>query len=241
VEWIRLPDVQEYEQWFTTGAVKLMTVAPELPGALELIRRGVRRGVRFSVGHSAASYGEVVNAVGHGLDQSTHTFNGMRGIHHREPGVVGAVLADERIYAEMIADGVHLHPAVVKMLAHVKGIQKTILVTDAIRATGLTDGEYDLGGQTVIVDQGVARTGKGSLAGSTLTLDAAVRNTIRFTGLSLQEAVAMATATPATALGLYGLKGVLQPGADADLALLDSQLNVRATLVRGEIVYDARR
>jgi N-acetylglucosamine-6-phosphate deacetylase len=240
LDWLRLPEPQEYEQWFEMGGVRLVALAPELPGAIELIDRGARNEVRFSVGHSAASYDQVVCAADHGLDHATHTFNGMTGLHHREPGTAGAVLADERIYAEIIVDGVHLHPAVVKLVVRAKGIGRTILVSDAIRACGLDDGDYDLGGQIVQVRSGIARTGSGSLAGSTLTLDVALRNVMRFAGVSINEALVMATATPAEALGLLPCKGIIQPGADADLALVDPDLRVWATMVNGVLVYDAR-
>jgi len=240
LEWLRSPDQQEYGKWFETGSIRLVALAPELPGAIEMIEHGVRQGIRFSVGHSSASYEQVEQAADHGLSQATHTFNGMTGLHHREPGAAGAVLTDERIYAEIIADGIHLHPAVVKLVVRAKGIGRTILVTDAIRAAGLKDGEYDLGGQIVHVQDGIARTSRGSLAGSTLALDAALRNVMRFAGLTIQDALKMATTTPAQALGLSSRKGIIQPGADADLALVDPNFNVRATIINGALVYDAR-
>jgi len=239
-EWLRSPDPQEYEKWFETGSIRLVALAPELPGAIEMIERGARQGIRFSVGHSSASYEQVEQAADHGLSQATHTFNGMTGLHHREPGAAGAVLTDERIYAEIIADGIHLHPAVVKLVVRAKGTGRTILVTDAIRAAGLKDGEYDLGGQIVQVRDGIARTSRGSLAGSTLALDAALRNVMRFAGLTIHDALKMATTTPAEALGLSSRKGIIRPGADADLALVDPDLNVQATIVNGALVYDAR-
>lgn len=239
-EWLRSPDLQEYEKWFNTGAIRLVALAPELPGAIEMIERGAHQDIRFSVGHSSASYEQVERAADHGLSQATHTFNGMTGLHHREPGAAGAVLTDERIYAEIIADGIHLHPAVVKLVVRAKGTGRTILVTDAIRAAGLRDGEYDLGGQIVNVRDGIARTSRGSLAGSTLAMDAALRNVMRFAGLTIQDALKMATTTPAEALGLSSRKGTIQPGADADLALIDPNINVLATIVNGALVYDAR-
>jgi N-acetylglucosamine-6-phosphate deacetylase len=239
-EWLRSPDPQEYEKWFETGSIRLVALAPELPGAIEMIERGARQGVRFSVGHSSASYEQVEQAADHGLSQATHTFNGMTGLHHREPGAAGAVLTDDRIYAEIIADGIHLHPAVVKLVVRAKGTGRTILVTDAIRAAGLEDGDYDLGGQIVQVRDGIARTSRGSLAGSTLTLDTALRNVMRFAGLTIQDALKMATTTPAQALGLSSSKGIIQPGADADLALVDPNFAVQATIVNGALIYDAR-
>lgn len=237
LEHLRDPDPEEYRAWLTADCVRPITVAPELDGALPFIEQGVRRGVEFAVGHSGASYEQVVAAADCGLRQATHTFNGMLGLHHRTPGTLGAVLTDDRIYAQVIVDGVHVHPAVVKLLVRAKGVSRTILITDAMRAAGLEDGEYDLGGQTITVREGIARTSTGSLAGSTLTLDAGLRNVINYAGLSLEEALPMATSVPADAMGLAGRKGVLAPGADADVILLDAGLNVRLTMVAGQVVY----
>jgi len=214
-----------------------VTVAPELEGVPDLIAAGVRQGVEFAAGHSGADYGCVVAAADQGLRQATHAFNGMLGLHHREPGTLGAVLTDDRIYAQIIVDGVHVHPAMVKLLVRAKGVQRTILVTDAMRAAGLPDGRYALGSQTVIVQDGIARLDAGNLAGSTLVMDAAVRNVMQCAGVSLAEAVAMATAVPAEAMGLAGRKGTLAVGADADVCLLDADLQVVMTLVGGRVVY----
>jgi len=236
-DWLRNPDPAEYRPWFESGFVRLVTLAPELPGALELIRAAVRAGVRTSAGHTEASFEQMRRAAGAGLTQATHTFNGMTGLHHREPGTVGAVLTDDRIYAEVIADGVHLHPAVLGLVFRVKGPERALLVTDAMRATGMEDGEYELGGQMMTVRGGVARTPTGGLAGSTLTMAQALKNAVRFggveAGLTLNQALAMATSTPAEALGLGGRKGCLCPGADADIILLDADLNLQLALVGG--------
>ncbi len=239
VEQLRDADAAEYSAWFTSGVVRLMTIAPERRGALTCIEQGVAQGIEFAIGHSGATYEQVLEAVERGLRQSTHTFNGMLGLHHREPGTVGAVLTDDRIYAQVIADGVHLHPAVVKLLVRAKGVGRTILITDAIRATGLPDGEYNLLGFKVTVRNGIPRNEAGSLAGSTLTMDVGVRNLMAFAGLSLNEALATATSTPAEALGWAGRKGVLAIGADADVILLDADLNVRLTMVAGRVVYQS--
>jgi N-acetylglucosamine-6-phosphate deacetylase len=235
--WLRAPDPLEYAAWFDSGVVRWITLAPELPGAVELIASGVRRGVRLSAGHTEATYEQLRQAADRGVRHATHTFNGMRGLHHRQPGAVGAVLTDDRLYAELIADGVHVHPAVVDLVVRAKGIQRVTLVTDAMRATGLSDGAYDLGGQTIDVRDGVARTAAGALAGSTLTLNRAVRNAQRFAGLSPNAALAMATRVPAEAVGLGGRKGVLRPGADADLVLVDDDWDVHAALVGGVLVF----
>lgn len=235
-EHLRAPNPGEYATWLATGLIRLITIALELEGALSMIEQGVEQGIEFAVGHSGAGYDLVLEAADCGLRQATHTFDGMRGLHHRSPGTVGAVLTDDRIYAQVIADGVHLHPAVIKLVVRSKGVGRTILVTDAIRAAGLQDGEYNLGGHKITVRQGIARTATGSLAGSTLTLDTALRNVIRYTGLSLGEALPMVTSVPAEAIGLAGRKGVLAPGADADVTLLDSDLNVRLVIVAGQVV-----
>ncbi|HVO72253.1 MAG TPA: N-acetylglucosamine-6-phosphate deacetylase [Aggregatilineaceae bacterium] len=234
---IRSPHPAEYERWFQSGHIRLITVAPELEGAQPFIAAGVEREIEFAIGHSGASYEQVVEAADWGARQATHTFNGMLGLHHRTPGTLGGVLTNDRICCQVIVDGIHVHPAMVKLLIRAKGVRRTILITDAIRAAGLHDGTYDLGGQAVTVKDGVARIASGSLAGSTLTLDTAVRNAMQYAGLSLQEALLMVTAVPAQALHLGWQKGVLAPGADADVVLLDSDLNVAMTLVGGRVVY----
>ena len=237
-EFLRQPDPGEYDSWLDSSVVRLVTVAPEIPGVFSLIDRGVAKGIRFSAGHCQANYEQMMQAVDRGLNQATHTFNAMLGLHHREPGTAGAVLADERIYAQVIVDGVHVHPAIVRVLVQAKGINRTILITDAIRAAGLADGDYDLGGHIVHVAEGIARTSSGSLAGSTLTLDKAVRNVMQFAGVSLNQALAMASRVPAEAMRWSGRKGVLEPGADADVILFDASLNIRASIVAGNLVYD---
>jgi N-acetylglucosamine-6-phosphate deacetylase len=235
--YIRSPQPAEYERWFQSGHIRLITVAPELDGAQPFIAAGVEQGIEFAIGHRGASYEQVVEAADWGVRQATHTFNGMLGVHHRTPGTLGGVLTDERIYCQVIVDGIHVHPAMVKLLIRAKGVRRTILITDAIRAAGLHDGTYDLGGQPVTVQNGVARIDNGSLAGSTLTLDTALRNAMQYAGLSLQEALLMVTTVPAQALHLGWQKGVLAPDADADVVLLDFDLNVVMTLVGGRAVY----
>jgi N-acetylglucosamine-6-phosphate deacetylase len=237
-EFIRPPDPEEYQHWFESDRLRMITLAPEIDGATDLIEQGLQRGIEFALGHTGSDYDQVMNAANHGVRQATHTFNGMVGLHHRRPGTAGAVLTDDRIYAQVIADGIHLHPAVVDLLLRCKGVQKTILITDAIRATGLEDGVYELGGHEITVQGGIARTKGGSLAGSTLTMDQALRNCMNFSGLRLQDVLQAATSVPARAMNWYGRKGVLAPGADADVVILDQDLNVRMTISRGRIVYE---
>lgn len=236
---IRNPNLNEFESWLSSGSVRMVTVAPELPGALQIIDRGVRDGIQFAVGHSMASHDQLILAIGRGLHHATHTFNAMQAMNHRDPGVVGGVLTDDRIWAQLICDGVHVHPAVVKLLFRVKGVKRTILITDAIGAAGLSDGNYSQLGQSIIVTNGIAKTAEGRLAGSTLTLDKALRNMMSYCDLSLVQALPMVTSVPADALGIAARKGSLHPGSDADVVLLDSNLNVRLTIVAGQIVYQA--
>lgn len=235
---IRKADPDEYKAWVDHDLVKLMTVAPEMDGVLDLIEAGQRNGLEFAVGHSGATYEVMQEAANRGLRQATHTFNGMLGLHHRRPGTVGSVLVDDRIYAQVIADGVHLHPAIIQLIVKAKGIHKTILISDSIRAAGLADGEYDLGGQSVRVEQSIARISSGSLAGSTLTLDAAIRNIMDFTSLSFMEVLPMATSVPAEAMGWKDQVGVLRAGARADVVCFDADIVPRFVFVAGELIYD---
>jgi N-acetylglucosamine-6-phosphate deacetylase len=232
----RPPQPAEYAAWMQTGVVRLMTVAPELDGALPMIEELAAQGVEFAAGHTNATFDEVGRSAGCGLRQVTHTFNGMRPLHHREPGILGAALTDDRLYAQIIADGVHNHPAMVKLLFRAKGVRRTLLITDAMSATGLPDGDYRLGAQAVTVQDGIARIPAGNLAGSTLTLDRAVRNAMAWTKLSLAEVLPAATATPAEAMRLSA-KGRLAPGMDADIVLLDAQYTVSLTMVAGRVIY----
>lgn len=237
-EQLRRAQKAEYHPWITHDMVKLFTVAPEIEGVMDLISEGQDHGVEFAVGHSGASYEVMQDAVDRGLRQATHTFNGMLGLHHRRPGTVGSVLTEERIYAQVIADGVHLHPAIVKLIIKAKGVERTILISDSIRATGLKDGEYTLGEQAIYVNEGIARISSGSLAGSTLTMDTAVRNTMKFTSLSFQEVLPMATSVPSKAMGLDDQIGILKPGARADIVCFDAMLNIRKVFIGGELVVE---
>lgn len=234
---LRSANADEYKTWFESGQVRLITVAPEVEGVLDLISAGSNIGVEFAVGHTSASYEQVEMAVERGLRQATHTFNGMPALNHRSPGALGAILSDDRIWAQIIVDGVHVHPAVVKLLIKAKGIDHTVTVTDAIRATGMPDGDYALGDQMVHVKAGVARTDAGGLAGSTLTMDQALRNVMKFANLSLTEALPMLTRVPAASIRMENQKGSLARGFDADIVLLDQSCEVRMTIVGGEVVY----
>jgi N-acetylglucosamine-6-phosphate deacetylase len=216
------------------GSVRMMTLAPELPGALELVSSLVAGGAVASVGHSDARYADVAAAARAGARSATHTFNAMRPLHHREPGVLGAVLDLAEINCELICDGVHVDPAALRLVLRSKGLTGVRLVTDAMQAAGMPDGSYRLGGAAVEVRDGRAViTGGGSIAGSTLTMDAAVRNAVGFLHVSVEVAVAFASRNPARVLGLHESKGAIAPGFDADLVVLDEELGCHATMVAG--------
>lgn len=230
------PNEAWVDEWTAAypGLIKLLTLAPETPGADGLIRRLKAEGIVAAAGHTDAGYDRLLAAVDEGLSHAVHTFNAMTGLHHREPGVVGAVLTDSRIAAEVIADGVHVHPAAVKLLTQTKTDGNLMLVTDAISAAGLGDGAYSLGGLDVTVKDNVARLTHGnSLAGSTLTMIDAFRFMVRRIGLSVPEASRLASANAAARFGLDGRCGAIRPGAAADLVLLSPELELIAVLRDG--------
>ena len=220
------------------NAVRKMTIAPEMDPGLEVIREALRMGVQISMGHSDATVEQAKAAADAGVNQATHTFNAMRNFHQREPGILGLVLTDNRIFAELIADGVHVHPVAVRLLWRMKGSDRTILITDGLSAVDMPDGEYPLGDKTVVVKDGACRDSEGSLAGSTLTLERAVRNLVNWLDIPQFEALAAASATPARSMKLDQTKGIIHPGADADLVFLDQNMNVKKTMVAGRIVYN---
>jgi N-acetylglucosamine-6-phosphate deacetylase len=215
------------------GWIKVMTVAPELPGACELIAAAAQRGVCVSLGHSDANYQAARAGIAAGARHATHTFNAMRPLGHRDPGIVAAVLNNSEVFAEIIADGVHVAPEMVALFLRAKGRDRAVLVTDAISATGMGDGKYRLGTLEVEVQGNTCRSVEGRLAGSVLTLDGGVRNAMAFAGWELQDAVRLATANPARALGGEIPRGVLRPGARADIAVLTPSGQVMQTIVRG--------
>lgn len=240
-EYARLPDIAELEDLIELSGnrVRLVSIAPELPGALRVIERLTSRGITVSVGHSNATFADVMKAVNCGLDHATHTFNGMKGFCHREPGTVGAVLALQQIKAEVIADMIHVDPIAIRVLVAAKGVDRVILISDAIRAVGMPDGEYDLGGLAVTVTDGEARLQDGTLAGTTLTIIEAIRNMVDRVGVCIEEALQMATINPARSIGCDDRKGSLVVGKDADVTVLSRDLRVQKTIVMGKVVYDA--
>jgi N-acetylglucosamine-6-phosphate deacetylase len=241
---LRSPDGRGFRELVAgfESSVRIVTLAPELPGAAGLLEAVLDVGAVAAIGHSDATYEQACAAIEQGVRHVTHLGNAMSGLHHRAPGVFGAALFDGRVTLELIADGLHVHPDVVRFLVEdlsARGqLGRLSLVTDAIRAAGSADGGFTLGSLAGTAHGGVARLADGTLAGSTLTLDEALRNAVRFSGLSIPHATQLVTRNPADVLGETHL-GRLHPGAVADVVLLGSDLSVRMTIRSGEVVFDS--
>lgn len=233
---ISIEEFLEFNQ-ASGNLIRLVTIAPEMSGAIGLIKYLYKQGIIASVGHTNATYVQTQAGIQAGLSHVTHTFNAMRELHHREPGVVGAALTSPELTVEVIADGIHIHPIVLKILTKIKEGEKVVLITDAMRAAGLKEGTYDLGGQEVIVNKGQARLKDGTLAGSVLTMDKAVKNMVNKIGIQLPKAIQMASYNPAKSIGIDDKKGSLEPGKDADIVILNKNLETELTIVAGKIVY----
>lgn len=218
------------------GRLKMVSLAPELEGAEELIDYLGERGVKSALGHSMAKYKETKRAIDQGATIATHLYNGMRAFDHREPGIVGACLLDERVYCELICDRKHLHDGAIALAYRLKGPERLIVVSDAMMAAGLVDGDYSLGGQKVQVGKGEARLLDGNLAGSVLGLDRAIYNLVNYLDIDLVDAVRMASLTPAEALGIDKMKGSIELGKDADLVLIDRDINIYNIILRGNLI-----
>jgi N-acetylglucosamine-6-phosphate deacetylase len=217
------------------GHIRLMTIAPELPGADEVIARAVELGVKVSLGHSNAGIEDSRRGVRLGATSATHTFNAMRRFDHRDPGILGVVLNSDELFAEIISDGLHVHPEVVRMFWKTKGVERAILVTDAMSATGMPDGNYKLGELEVRVKNGKCIIGEDTLAGSTLTLDRGVRNFAEFAGIDIATAAWLASRNPARMIGLDSQVGALEVGRSADITVLSPKGEVMETLLRGQV------
>jgi N-acetylglucosamine-6-phosphate deacetylase len=234
--YLRSPSAGDIAGWSPETGVRLVTLAPELPWGTDAIATLAARGVVVSAGHSMATYETAIAGFNAGARYATHLFNAMSPLHHREPGIAAAALADPRVTAGLIPDGLHVHPALVSLIWRILGPERLNLVTDAMSAMGMPPGEYALGDFRVYVDGTSARLDDGTLAGCTLPLDAILRAFISFTGASLPAALATVTTTPARLLGL-GTIGGIAPGMQADLVLMRPDVQIIETFVSGKSVY----
>ncbi|MED3622978.1 N-acetylglucosamine-6-phosphate deacetylase [Neobacillus thermocopriae] len=233
------PNVSFLKEWLALSnhSIKLVTLAPEQPNGLEMVRYLKENGIIASIGHSDATYEQVVEAIEAGANHVTHLFNQMKGLHHREPGVVGAAFLHDELKAEIIADGVHVRPEMVKLAYQQKQREGLILITDSMRAKCLKNGTYDLGGQEVTVKDGKAVLEDGTLAGSILKLGQAFKNILNYTGCSIEDAIQMASVNPAKQLNIYDRKGSIAKGKDADIVILDHNREIFMTICRGEVAF----
>src|SRR6266705_2759451 len=237
--WLHMPDESETEQLLTLtdGHLRLLTLAPELPGASAMIRRLVGAGITVSMGHTNATYEQSLEAIKLGVTHVTHCFNAMRPLLHRAPGPLAAIAQTEQVRGELIADGVHVHPAAMNALVKLLGPERTIVITDALAAAGVHEATFDFAGQPAKVIRGAARLYDGTITGSVLTMDQALRNLLQMTEVSLQQAVGMLTLNPAQAAQVSDRKGRLQAGYDADLLIFDSSLALQATICWGKVAF----
>src|SRR5438876_6575180 len=233
-EWLQPPSAELLQRFLqaASGNARIITIAPELMGAMPCIDAARSLGMVVSIGHTDATYEQARAAIAHGAHHATHAYNAMRPFSHRDPGVIGAVLTSTEVNAELIADGIHVDEIAMKVLLQAKGPEHVVLISDGTPATGMPDGKYKLGGIDVTVVNGVCRDAEGKLAGSTLTLDRALRNIVAL-GIPFAYAVRMLTLNPATILGIEFKKGALRTGADADILLLNEALQVTRVWTRG--------
>ncbi|MEV6151302.1 N-acetylglucosamine-6-phosphate deacetylase [Nonomuraea sp. NPDC052129] len=238
---LREPSPREFGELLKAGRghVRMLTIAPELPGALETIRMAAAEGVLAALGHSDATYEQTLAGIEAGATVATHLYNALPPLGHRAPGPIAALLEDERVTIELINDGVHVHPAMLRLAYEVAGPARTALITDAMAAAGMGDGTYVLGSMDVIVTDGVARLAEGdSIAGSTLTMDVAFRRAVQEVGLTLSEAVQLTSLTPARVLGVADRAGSIAVGKAADLVVLSDELEVAGVMKRGAWVVE---
>jgi N-acetylglucosamine-6-phosphate deacetylase len=243
IDYLWEPDVTMFTELNSAsrGYMKLMTISPELPGNIDVIRAAASQGVVPSIGHTLALYDDIEKAINNGAAHVTHMFNAMRPFHHREAGIMVAALLRNELKVELIADAIHVDPIVMKLLHNIKGSGGIILVTDAIRAAGMPDGDYHFMDQKIIMKNKKAYLENGTLAGSTLTMEQAVKNMVERVGVPLTDAVRMASLNGAKVLGVEHRKGILAVGKDADFVLLDNDFTVRATVFEGEIKYQMEK
>lgn len=236
---IRKPDPALLRDLLSSGSVRILTLAPEEDGAIALVDDAASLGIICAIGHSSATYQQAADAIEWGVSYAVHAFNAMRGLGHREPGAAGAVLDRRGVTAEIIADGYHLHPAMVRIILMAKGIDGIVLVTDCMEALGSEEDAFRVAGREVRVRGGAPRFSSGVLCGSVLTMNRAVKNLMEFTGIGLTEAVRPATITPARLLKMEKKKGSLRVGKDADIAVFDDDLNVGLVVSGGKVVFNA--
>lgn len=234
------PDARALEEMLELSSVKIVTLAPEMPNAGELVKVAAERGVVVSLGHSNATYEEALDALDSGVRSATHLFNAMSPMHHRDPGVPGAALVHPGVVCGIIADGRHVHPGMVRLAYEKLGPDRIFLVTDAMSAAGMGAGDYTLGDHHVSMKDGVPRLEDGTIAGSVLLMHEALNNVMAFTGCALPEAVRMAATTPARLIGEDGRKGRLSQGCDADVVVLSPDLDIEMVWRKGEVAYDRR-
>ena len=240
VDWLRLPADNETAQLLalTKGYLKLVTLAPELPGAEQMIRSLIDAEVTVSLGHSDANYEQTKMALQQGITHMTHCFNAMRPLLHREPGPLGAMVQAHDVFGELIADGVHVHPAVMDILVRLLGPERVIAITDAQSCAGLTGSDaFEFAGQSVHIADGAVRLADGSLAGSVLTMENALHNLLAYTDVTPSQAIGMLASNPARSINVIDRKGMLQPGYDADLLLFDRAFQLQATICRGKVAF----
>lgn len=237
-DYLRLPNLTDIQMFIDSKNIRMITLSPELPGALDLIEKLCEYGYTVGIGHSSATYSQTISAIERGARWGVHLFNGMGPFTHQEPGMVGALLTDSRVKFGLVADGVHVHPTALKIAYAAKGPDGIVLTTDGSAVTGLPKGEYTFGDRIIISDGVAARLPTGNLCGSLLTPDKAIRNMIEL-GVKFSDAIFMSSANPADLIGLSNKKGKIAAGFDADLVVLDmSNYKVLKTIVAGEVVFD---
>ena len=233
------PDVTLFKRWqeMAENQIKLVTLAPEQPNGLDLAAHLKATGVVASIGHSDATYDQIDEAIQAGTTHVTHLYNGMRGLHHREPGVLGAAYLRDELSVELIADGIHCRPEMIKLAYNQITSERMILITDSLRAKWLEKGTYDLGGQPVYVNETKATLSDGTLAGSILKMNDAIKNTMEYTDCSMTDIIKMTAENPAKQLRIFDRKGSIQVGKDADLVILNDSLDVEMTFCRGNLAF----
>lgn len=238
-EFIIKPDIELFKRWqaFANNTIKLVTLAPEEENGQELVQFLKDSGVVASIGHSDSTSVQVNDAINAGATHVTHLFNGMSGLHHREPGTVGAALMRDELYVEIISDGIHVHPEIIQLAYKLKTSEKVILITDSLRAKCLKQGTYDLGGQAITVTDTMAFLPDGTLAGSILKMNTAMQNFKRYTNCTVEDIIQITSTNPAKQLNVFDRKGSLKPGKDADLILIDETLDVQMTFCKGHLAY----